>query len=631
MEQLYQISEWKKGFENSHLYTDDVKMFLSNFFSFGKYPKESLGSRAKFIKDRIWGNVQVDEITVQLINMPAFQRLRNVQLIPQSSHIYPFSRSTYFEHSLGAYHVVTDLIKSCSNRSSQYGVFSKEEYVLTCHAALLSEISAGLIYTLIKEGYISEKSLRSLTIAGFPIIEIESKFRNADCHLYLDKRFSERTILPRLLSCFLILSEPFQVYYDNLDLFEDYEDEISPSIKLCSAMLGIPFSKSSLMIYDLLHGDFGCKSIDRIYRDSDSCGIHIPLDYQRVQSAITFEKRDIEGAEGVYNFDVLEEFDREPYFFLVDDFDPFNIREFAISKQLTNWRIQTHPWLLLFYERISTMLDRAILEKSHPEYSQVTDLIYDWHGSDMHLLDSLQSVAQTNQDEKDNLLSRQHYRRSLAISSSTLSNEFPDALKESSLDAEIDEFWKDVKGFLFKSINEKLSSPEEKHKICVRIVEKSIELNDCFLFGTKYSQEGILDGVFAVPDKSLDSDKIKIQLITHRGKGRSNLKTVSGGFSWESEDRSENTIFIYSPKEWTCIVAIAAQIVFYEDFEACSLVHNFSSGNKLYGKQLGESPDLLLRPVIDHALSAKICGLSNEDVQGVMKILSKIGYYDTHP
>ena len=57
----------------------------------------------KYIKDPIHGYIEVDEITLNIIDTPIFQRLRNIRQLGMANLVYPGSNHTRFEHSLGVY------------------------------------------------------------------------------------------------------------------------------------------------------------------------------------------------------------------------------------------------------------------------------------------------------------------------------------------------------------------------------------------------------------------------------------------------------------------------------------------------------------------------------------------------
>jgi HD superfamily phosphohydrolase len=57
------------------------------------------------IRDPVWNNVRVDELAMELIDTPAFQRLRYVRQLGWVYLVYPGATHTRFEHAVGAYHL----------------------------------------------------------------------------------------------------------------------------------------------------------------------------------------------------------------------------------------------------------------------------------------------------------------------------------------------------------------------------------------------------------------------------------------------------------------------------------------------------------------------------------------------
>jgi HD superfamily phosphohydrolase len=59
----------------------------------------------KVIRDPIWNNIRLDALAQELIDTPAFQRLRYVRQLGLAFLVYPGASHSRFEHALGAYHL----------------------------------------------------------------------------------------------------------------------------------------------------------------------------------------------------------------------------------------------------------------------------------------------------------------------------------------------------------------------------------------------------------------------------------------------------------------------------------------------------------------------------------------------
>ena len=61
------------------------------------------------IRDPLWNNIRLEPEALDVIDTPAFQRLRYVRQLGHAFLVYPGATHTRFEHALGAYHLATRL------------------------------------------------------------------------------------------------------------------------------------------------------------------------------------------------------------------------------------------------------------------------------------------------------------------------------------------------------------------------------------------------------------------------------------------------------------------------------------------------------------------------------------------
>ncbi|PSQ55710.1 phosphohydrolase [Halobacteriales archaeon SW_8_68_21] len=59
----------------------------------------------KAIKDSVHGHVRLGDVAAELVDTPAFQRLRHIKQLSTVRLVYPSANHTRFEHSLGVYHL----------------------------------------------------------------------------------------------------------------------------------------------------------------------------------------------------------------------------------------------------------------------------------------------------------------------------------------------------------------------------------------------------------------------------------------------------------------------------------------------------------------------------------------------
>ncbi|MEO6865041.1 MAG: HD domain-containing protein [Gemmatimonadaceae bacterium] len=90
------------------------------------------------IRDPIWNNIRVDELALELVDTPVFQRLRYVRQLGLTYLVYPGATHTRFEHALGAYHLCRIAISLLRERG--IADVSEEECRITTIAALLHDV-----------------------------------------------------------------------------------------------------------------------------------------------------------------------------------------------------------------------------------------------------------------------------------------------------------------------------------------------------------------------------------------------------------------------------------------------------------------------------------------------------------
>jgi HD superfamily phosphohydrolase len=91
------------------------------------------------IRDPVWNNVRVDELAMELIDTPAFQRLRYVRQLGWVYLVYPGATHTRFEHAVGAYHLARRALALLEERGD-VARLPTEQCQLVRVAALLHDI-----------------------------------------------------------------------------------------------------------------------------------------------------------------------------------------------------------------------------------------------------------------------------------------------------------------------------------------------------------------------------------------------------------------------------------------------------------------------------------------------------------
>jgi len=95
--------------------------------------------KIEILRDPIWNNIRVDELTLQLVDTDVFQRLRYVRQLGLAFLVYPGATHSRFEHALGAYHLARTTLALLAERNGLGGADAEEQAIIRA-AALLHDV-----------------------------------------------------------------------------------------------------------------------------------------------------------------------------------------------------------------------------------------------------------------------------------------------------------------------------------------------------------------------------------------------------------------------------------------------------------------------------------------------------------
>src|SRR5438309_8974056 len=93
----------------------------------------------EIIRDPLWNNIRLDALSFELIDTPAFQRLRYVRQLGLAFLVYPGATHSRFEHALGTYHLARRTL-GLFEEHEDYAAIGRDECMLTRVAALLHDV-----------------------------------------------------------------------------------------------------------------------------------------------------------------------------------------------------------------------------------------------------------------------------------------------------------------------------------------------------------------------------------------------------------------------------------------------------------------------------------------------------------
>lgn len=136
---------------------------------------DNMSSKKKFIRDSVYGDINLSEFEVKVMDMPQFQRLRRIKQLGLISLIYPGATHTRFEHCLGTMNLGSKLAEELE--------LDQDDVELIRISALLHDIGHGP-FSHVSEGVLSfpheeltryvvtQTSIRDLLEEKFDVNEI---------------------------------------------------------------------------------------------------------------------------------------------------------------------------------------------------------------------------------------------------------------------------------------------------------------------------------------------------------------------------------------------------------------------------------------------------------------------------
>jgi HD superfamily phosphohydrolase len=95
--------------------------------------------RFEILRDPIWNNIRVDELTLDLVDTEVFQRLRYVRQLGWTYLVYPGATHSRFEHALGTHHLSRRTLGLLCESSDSISIGENEQAIVRS-AALLHDV-----------------------------------------------------------------------------------------------------------------------------------------------------------------------------------------------------------------------------------------------------------------------------------------------------------------------------------------------------------------------------------------------------------------------------------------------------------------------------------------------------------
>jgi hypothetical protein len=93
----------------------------------------------EILRDPVWNNIRVDDLTLELVDTDVFQRLRYVRQLGWTYLVYPGATHSRFEHALGTHHLSRRTLALLCEAEDAASI-SEQEQAIVRSAALLHDV-----------------------------------------------------------------------------------------------------------------------------------------------------------------------------------------------------------------------------------------------------------------------------------------------------------------------------------------------------------------------------------------------------------------------------------------------------------------------------------------------------------
>ncbi len=242
---------------------DFAKEFVGTIESRRKFPKEP-----KIVHDPLWGTIKLQPWEVALLDLPLFQRLRQIHQTSLVSYVFPGCCHTRFEHTLGVIQQTQKLVDAVNghDRSDADAQYDPKLIRNLRLAALFHDCGHSCF------SHISEELYRSCP----DIIALFQTKVLPECNPH------------EAISALILCSQPVRDYIQTLSSHYNRSFDIDHAANYIMGIPAMPTTASE-RYYDtqIISGPFDADKLDYLFRDAHYSGIPVGVDLDRLWASCT--------------------------------------------------------------------------------------------------------------------------------------------------------------------------------------------------------------------------------------------------------------------------------------------------------------------------------------------------------
>jgi HD superfamily phosphohydrolase len=261
---------------------NDIESHVGSFVDkiFEGYSGTNVYVDNKVINDPVWGSIYFEKHEICILDSPLLQRLRNIAQVGTATLTYPSSRHSRFEHSLGVFHVASEIVNNLNKRC--VNAVPPREFTMIRLAALLHDI--GHCYG----SHLSERVYGWME--PFDLVKQHPIFREKKAKAH------------EIYAYFIINSPAFKTFARGISIPYVNTDEDEFFEFIGQMIVGYPiveYTEKNKMVSknymtDIINGGFDADKLDYMKRDSYFGGLFLEYDIERFLYRININEKTVD-------------------------------------------------------------------------------------------------------------------------------------------------------------------------------------------------------------------------------------------------------------------------------------------------------------------------------------------------
>ncbi len=244
-----------------------ISDFAKEFAEDSRYHRP-LPKAPKIIHDPLWGTIKLDPWEVALLDLPLFQRLRQIHQTSLVAYVFPGCNHTRFEHTLGVLQQTKKLVDAIN---IQYPPNDPRFDPITVRnlrlAALFHDSGHCCLSHISEELYQSCSDMAAYVESGeFP-----------QCHPH------------EALSALILKSDPVRKLISHIGDHYEIELDVETAANYIVGKPRVLGDKRKSYEAQVINGPFDADKLDYIFRDAHYSGIPVGLDLDRLWASCRVE------------------------------------------------------------------------------------------------------------------------------------------------------------------------------------------------------------------------------------------------------------------------------------------------------------------------------------------------------